>query len=65
MKYKIILAIFIFISTHCFVSTKSWHFIPSDVSALHNKSADVRIPYWQYKFIQPNKKRMILYFNLV
>lgn len=45
MKYKIIFSILIIISTSCFGSTNSWHFIPSDVTALHSKPADVRILY--------------------
>src|SRR5579862_343786 len=45
MKFLILQAIlFIFYST-CFADTKSWHFLPSDVSQLHSKDADARIQY--------------------
>ncbi len=45
MKHKISLAIIFIISTSCFAGTNSWHFTPTDVSALHSKAADVKIQY--------------------
>jgi len=45
MKHKILLPIIFFISANCFADINSWHFEPTDVSALHSKPADVRISY--------------------
>lgn len=45
MKNKLFLPIIFGIFTNCFAATQSWHFTPSDVSMLHSKPADVRIPY--------------------
>lgn len=45
MKFLILQAILFILSSVCFADTNSWHFIPSDVSQLHSKDADVRIQY--------------------
>ncbi len=45
MKFIISLAVAFIFSSNCFAGTQSWHFIPADITALHSKPADVRIPY--------------------
>lgn len=45
IKFLILQAILLIFSLTCSADTNSWHFLPSDVSQLHSKDADVRIQY--------------------
>lgn len=45
MKFMIMPVILFIFSPICFAGANSWHFLPSDVSQLHSKDADVRIQY--------------------